>query len=154
MCVLPVGLRGWSKQSTTSPRKLVGAMWGFLLRLMFLRVRWCCCFCCCCCCRRRRLYLISQRPELVRNESPEEAIHAPVVLTPNGREMALLAQAVTGNSEAAFEDVVDALQGPIILRKGPVDTVCGPSHKARACVCVCVCECVCVCVCVSVCVCV
>ena len=75
-----------------------------------------CCGLCCC-----SVFLVSQRPDLIRGR----AGGAPVILTPNVRECGLLAKSIVGDENASIDAVAKSLNGPIILRKGPVDQVCG-----------------------------
>ena len=76
-----------------------------------------------------RVFLISQRPELVQGR----IVGAPVVLTPNARECALLATAVVGHAGASLSELARQLDGPIVFRKGPVDRICGPAGEVRRC---------------------
>ena len=62
------------------------------------------------------LWLIARRPDLVRN-------YPWAVLTPNAREYAILAERVTGRSDATVEALCDALGGVTIVKKGAVDVI-------------------------------
>eukprot|EP00405_Crypthecodinium_cohnii_P008955 CAMPEP_0206425376 /NCGR_PEP_ID=MMETSP0324_2-20121206/3756_1 /ASSEMBLY_ACC=CAM_ASM_000836 /TAXON_ID=2866 /ORGANISM="Crypthecodinium cohnii, Strain Seligo" /LENGTH=450 /DNA_ID=CAMNT_0053890149 /DNA_START=312 /DNA_END=1663 /DNA_ORIENTATION=+ len=62
------------------------------------------------------LYLVQQRPELVRR-------YPNVILTPNVRELALLTKAFLGREEKDLQGLADNMGSGIVLEKGPVDRI-------------------------------
>lgn len=62
------------------------------------------------------LWLVTQQPELVKG-------YARAVLTPNSMEYKRLAKALVGDESADLQAVCNALEGTIVLQKGPVDRV-------------------------------
>lgn len=60
------------------------------------------------------LWLAAQRPELIKGYSR-------VVLTPNLMEYKRLAKAVVGDEGADLQTLCEALDGAVVLQKGPVD---------------------------------
>ena len=47
------------------------------------------------------------------------------MLTPNLMEFRRLAKAVTGTDTATLDEVTRLLNGPIVLQKGHIDSICG-----------------------------
>eukprot|EP00929_Paragymnodinium_shiwhaense_P063475 TRINITY_DN31700_c0_g1_i2.p1 TRINITY_DN31700_c0_g1~~TRINITY_DN31700_c0_g1_i2.p1 ORF type:complete len:474 (+),score=53.31 TRINITY_DN31700_c0_g1_i2:805-2226(+) len=62
------------------------------------------------------LWLVTQQPDLVKGYNS-------IVLTPNRMEFKRLAEAVLGDQDADIARLCEALDGPVIVQKGPVDLI-------------------------------
>jgi len=62
------------------------------------------------------LWLVTQRPDLVKG-------YGRAILTPNLMEYRRLAKAVVGDEDADLQALCEALDGTVVLQKGPIDRV-------------------------------